>query len=343
MSEMIAKRCVGTDVLVKCEPGQDTLHVDYTSIERYLKRAEEKYNRCRADYFNTLPTEERLLVKSKRWQRAALDYLRWAETYFDNCEGDNEKRRYALDIIDRVTKEAAVRHENIISYVDKQTDIISASNMDEEQKDKSLDDLDAIENSSGSHLRNLMKTQKHFINLNEKGENYLSYLQEEEIAAAARVAELRERYFPKDHVYMPGRIIPPHRTPMTERVPNLPEAYIEAENQPIDAYTWDEELDEVVIKPGYVSEDGTIDDQSVVIDPVANKVTIKFRGGTPVVWDWWKPKDTTELPEPGSWVAEYLIRSWRQYVEDQEPGILKHRPGEDEIPEYDRIPLVSNQ
>ena len=93
-----------------------------------------------------------------------------------------------------------------------------------------------------------------------------------------------------------------------------------------------------MIKPGYVSEDGLIDDQSVVIDPVNNKVTIKFRGGTPVVWDWWKPKDSYDLPEPGSWVEEYLIRSYAQKVADREPRILKHQEYEDEIPEYDRIP-----
>ena len=343
MSEMIRKRCVGTDVQVKCEPGQDTLHVDYTSIERYLARAEEKYNRCREDYFNTLPTEDKLLRKSKRWERAALDYLRWAETFFDNCDGDNEKRQYALDIIDRVTKEAAVRHENIITYVDKLTDNVIASNKSEEEKEDIIDDLDAIEHASGSHVRNLMKTQQHFIRLNEKGENYVSQQQEQEIAAAARVAELRERYFPKDHVYLPGRIIPPHRTPMTDRVPDCPKAYEKAENQPIDAYTWNEELDEVVIKPGYISEDGLIDDQSVVIDPVNNKVTIKFRGGEPVVWDWWKPKDTYDLPERGSWVEEYLIRSYAQMIADYEPGILKHRDYEDEVPEYDKIPESSGQ
>ena len=319
------------------------LDVDYDSLETSLNRAKERNDRCRADYFNTLLDEPELPGKTKRWQRAVHDYLRWIEAIFNVKADDNETRQDLLTLMDRITKEGGVRHHNICRHVDLMTEKISAVDMAPETREEELEKLEKAEVECGAFYRSALLTQKHFIDLFQKGECYVSPVQQGEIEAAARVAELRERYFPKDHVYMPGRIIPPHRVPMNERVPDLPEAYIEAENQPIDAYTWDEELDEVVIKPGYVSEDGTIDDQSVVIDPVANKVTIKFRGGTPVVWDWWKPKDTTELPEPGSWVAEYLIRSWRQYVEDQEPGILKHRPGEDEIPEYDRIPLVSNQ
>ena len=341
MSEMITKRCVGTNVSVKSDANRPMLDVDYDSLETSLNRAKERYDRCRADYFNTLLDEPELPGKTKRWQRAAHDYLRWIEAIFNVKQDDNEARQNLIDLMDRITKEGGVRHHNICRHVDLMTEKIAAVDMAPEKREEELEKLEKAEIESGAFYRSALLTQNHFIDLLQKGECYVSLNQQQEIAAAARVAELRERYFPKDRVYLPGRIIPPHRVPMTERVPDCPLAYEKAENQPIDAYEWNDELQEIVIKPGYVSEDGTIDDQSVVIDPVNNKVTIKFRGGTPVVWDWWKPKDTYDLPERGSWVEEYLIRSYAQMVEDMEPGILKHQAYEDDIPEYDKIPSNS--
>ena len=108
-------------------------------------------------------------------------------------------------------------------------------------------------------------------------------------------------------------------------MPKEPDPYTLVESQPIDAYVFDRELDEYVIKKGYVSEDGLIDDQSVVIDPKAGKITMKYRGGVPVTWDWWKAKDTGDLPEEGSWAAEYLYREFHQLLDDLQPGILKHQ------------------
>ena len=333
---MITKRCVGTDVQVKTDPSHVMLDVDYDSLENSFKRAEERYNRERANYFNTYADEAILISKSKRWQRAAFDYMRWAETLFNNSEKDSEQRLLAMDIMDRITKESSVRYKNICKHVDIMSENISGLPQDE--KEKELDKLERAEYDCSSCYRNMIATQKRFIDLFQKGENYISPVQQGEIEAAARTAAMREKYYPKDHVYLAGRIIPPHRTPMKERVPELPEPYVDAENQPIDAYVWNEELDEVVIKPGYVSEDGMIDDQSVVIDPEAGAVTMKYRGGEPVTWNWWKPKDTTDLPEPGSWTEEYLKRSYRQFLEDNEFGVLKHRPYEDEMPEYNKKP-----
>ena len=75
-------------------------------------------------------------------------------------------------------------------------------------------------------------------------------------------------------------------------------------------------------------------------DPVNGKCTIKYRGGVPVTWDYWKAKDLSDVPQPGSWLVEYLRRAYLQMLEDEEPGILKHRPEEDEIPPYNVKPII---
>ena len=45
------------------------------------------------------------------------------------------------------------------------------------------------------------------------------------------------------------------------------------------------------------------------------------------------------MPEEGGWVEEFMIRNYWQWVEDQKPGILKHRPEEGEQEDYNKIPV----
>ena len=156
--------------------------------------------------------------------------------------------------------------------------------------------------------------------------------------AAIRAAEMREKVLAGDRFYSPGRIIPPHRIPWGERVPYEPDAYELYHRQPVDAYEFDYEEEEPVLKEGYISPDGLIDRDSVKYDRKNRKCTIKYRGGTPVTWDYWKAESTADVPVAGSWVEEYIIRSFHQFMADQAPGILKHQDYEDVIQEYDKIP-----
>ena len=337
MSEMLNTHSNGKPAAVKTAAGRPSLFVDYISLEDSLKRAEEKYERDRANYFNTLADEPDLPKKSKKWDRSAWNYMRWAGTLFNADITNNAQRKRALEIMDRITKDSGVRHNNAIQHANIMNEKAAASG-DEKTIEETEEKMDKAEMESGSFFRNAILTQVRFNKLFEKGEGYASSKHEKEAEASARVAEMREKYYPTDHIYLPGRIIPPHPVPWGERVPTYPDPYMLAKSQPVDAYEFDETIDEIVIKKGYVSPDGLIDDQSITYDLENGKCTMKYRGGVPVTWDFWKAKGTWDAPDPESWTGEYIYRLYQQQEADEQPGVLKHQSYEDEVQDYDKIP-----
>ncbi len=52
----------------------------------------------------------------------------------------------------------------------------------------------------------------------------------------------------------------------------------------------------------------------------------------------WKPKDTRDIPMRDSWVTDYMIRSYRQRLEDEQLGILQRKNYEEEVPPYNVKP-----
>ncbi len=123
----------------------------------------------------------------------------------------------------------------------------------------------------------------------------------------------------------PPRIFPHDPVLEGQPVPTWPEPYQRVAALDVDHKEYDLEHDNFVVKKGYVSEDGLIDDQSVVWDYENNKVTIKFRGGEPVVWDFWKPKDTADVLGPGHWCYQYIRRLYWQLEEAEEPGLFRRQ------------------
>ncbi|MBQ4511634.1 MAG: hypothetical protein II969_01480, partial [Anaerolineaceae bacterium] len=272
MSEMVEKMSVGSPALVKTEAGHPTLYTDYESIDQSLDRVQEKYERDRADYYNTLGDDPEILKKTKRWQRSARELASWAGTLFNADAKNQTDRKRALDIFDRIAKEAMIRLRNVSRYAD-----ISVESAKENEKESTRDKMDNAEYGASAFARNAIETQRRYIDHFQKGDNYISPRQEREIEASAYVAEIREKVLPRDRMYLPGQVIPPHPVPLTERVPKRPDPYELYKNQPVEAYEYDREIDELVLKKGYVSEDGLIDDESVKYDPVNGKCTMKYR------------------------------------------------------------------
>jgi len=308
MSELIEKKVTGDPVQVKTEDGRPSLYTENGALTDSLRRSEEKYKLARADYFNALADEPILLAKTTRWQRAAKDLIQWAETLFNADQEDDDARNLALDIMEKVAKEAEIRHRNTWMHAD----IMLKQSPNDLNLQKRLDDA---EFATGYFLRCSLKTQMTYISLYEKGE-VLSGDLKKEARVSARVAEFREKIFPRDHVYVPARIFPPHPVPKGERVPETPRQYTLYKSQPVDAYEFDRETDEVLLKKDYISPDGLIDRNSLVYDFENETVTMKFRGGEPIVWKVWKAKNTGDMPEEGSWVLEYLRRHYIQLEED---------------------------
>ncbi|MBQ4512231.1 MAG: hypothetical protein II969_04510 [Anaerolineaceae bacterium] len=171
-------------------------------------------------------------------------------------------------------------------------------------------------------LDRCMATQIHYQNDGIKKNDYEQAKQIRRAKAAARNAHER-KFIPSGHMFLPPRIFPHDPVPEGLPVPEGPEPYARVASLEIENKVYDPEHDNFVVKPGYVSEDGLIDDQSVVWDYENNKVICKFRGGEPIVWDFWKPKDTADVLGPEHWCYQYIRRLYWQLVDKQEPGLFR--------------------
>ena len=107
---------------------------------------------------------------------------------------------------------------------------------------------------------------------------------------------IRDTYdrIPEGHSYRPAYPYPPERVPEDEPVPDLPDPISRVDDVPLEDKDYDEELDEFVVKKGYVSEDGLIDDKSVVYYPETHEVEFGYVGGVRTRWKYWKAKDDRE-------------------------------------------------
>ena len=132
-----------------------------------------------------------------------------------------------------------------------------------------------------------------------------------------------EAKVPETHMYLPARPFPPVEIPEGVRVPNYPEPYIRMKTTDVEDLVYDLEHDEFIIRPGYVSEDGLIDDQSVVWNWEEGTVAMKFRGGEPEIWPFWKAKDAGDMPK--GWPARYLRRMYLDWIDSLQLGILKRK------------------
>ena len=326
------KNVHGDLVRVKDAPeGSIPLITKFIPLEEALKYAEETYLHYKREFMNSCADDADLLDKSKRWQRASRELMRWAGSLFNVNKDNQKKQEYAQALMDKITKDSSLRFANVHVHVQHE---IAKEPGNQTKRDR----LETAEFSSGGFLRSAVATQQCYQELFEKGQVYTNVEMRGEAAASKRVHDLREKVLPKDVIYVPGRVIPPYPVPEGQRVPYHPDPYELYKSQPVDAYEWDEKLGEVVLKEGYVSPDNLIDRDSVQYDPVNMKCTMKYRGGVPVTWDWWKAKDLTDRPERGSWTANYLQRSYRQMLWDLPQGILKFTSVDEEVPEYNRIP-----
>ena len=170
-----------------------------------------------------------------------------------------------LDIMDKVAKDAQILFKNTCNYSEMEIEKAEPG-----KKEETRDRMDKEEYAAGAFARNAVKTQITFQDLFVNGKCYIPNQQREQIEAAARAAEFREKVIPRDVMYLPGRITPAHPVPQTERVPRKPDSYELAKNQPVEAYEFDRSINEIVIKKGYVSEDGLIDDICIAVRTVSN-------------------------------------------------------------------------
>ena len=311
-----------------------SLKPGYRTYANYLERAQAIYDRTRTAFFSLKASDRALLAAAERWERAAVTLMRWVESFFYTCDGTDDDRRQALEIMDRVSKDSAARSSNISRYYDL---------LEQTQPDK-IDELMEAEKADLHHLNvldRMLNTQSGFIKRLEMGEAGWTREQEMEYEASKKVRKTYAR-IPEGHTYRPATPYPPERIPEDEPVPDMPEPIKRVKALDLDDKVYDTELDEFIARPGYVSEDGLIDDKSMVFHPETHEIEFGYVGGVRSRWKYWKPENDRDVPDPNSWAMQFLKRYYDTYIREPEYKLLEPWPYEREEPEYNKIPVGNN-
>jgi hypothetical protein len=292
------------------------LVTDYGSLDEYLDICKKHYEERRADFFDSVVETQELPEKAKRFASVSRSYLRLARTILRDYGEFEKYHQIALDISDRVTKESGIVLRNLDLHYEKMKEKLPKG-------DKELLRLSKEVEDGINFFSRAVATQ---IAMNRYAEAVTGgpagIEMEEERKGGIRMEAL-EAKVPEDHMYLPARPFPPMEIPEGYKVPCLPEPYVRMKTLPVEDLIYDLEHDEFVIRPGYVSEDGLIDDRSVVWNWEEGTVAMKFRGGEPEIWPFWKAKDLGDIPK--GWPARYLRRYYLQWLESVKLGILKRK------------------
>jgi len=309
----------------------DELITGYRSAADYLQRVRDIYERAKSDFYTLTPGDHRLLDYADRWRVNAIDLMRYACGYYRRLNATEEERKLALDLLDMVTKDSAARADNVSKYYD-----LLAGKFPEKKEW-----LLKAEKADRLHLMvldRMMQTQTMYINKEIEENGGLTREQRMEREASKDVRKTYDR-IPKGHVYRPAYPYPPKRIPENEPVPGWPGPIQRIENIPVEEKVYDTELDEFVLPKGYISEDGLIDDKSVVYYPEIREVEFGYRGGPRYRWKYWKARNDRDVPRAGEWAVEYYQRFYKQFVLAPEHTVLEPKI-EELLPEYeyDKIP-----
>ena len=296
---------LGYDISIP-EPAdpEDALVPEYGRYLDHIKQAEKDFVRTIENFFSHTLQDEGLEKYAKEWERAGVILAGYAESLFNAFKDNDELRRYALELLDKVTKASGARLTNLVRYRDR----VMARKPDDHEAERRLT---KAKQDADAGLMRAMNTQSRYKDLYEKGESYQAAIHKEEAEASARMAEMR-KLIPAGHLHIPGRIYPPLPIPEDQPGPSAPLPYRLYKEAPVEALMFDTELDEFVLKPGYVSPDGLIDEHSVVWDRANHQVIMKFRGGEPIIWPEWKASWAGDLPEEDSLAWDYIRRQGRQ-------------------------------
>ena len=296
--------------------GQTALITDYGTLDHYLGIYEKNYEEKRADFFDSVAEDQDLPDKAKRWESASKTYLSFARTLMKAYGEEDKYYGIAQEIADRVTKESAIRLSNLDLHYELMKKVYPKG-------DDRLIRLSKKVEDGMNFFSRAIATQTviiHRVDAMTGGPAGIELKEEEKAGERARALEEKVT---DGHIFLPARPFPALPIPAGRKVQEYPEPYQRYKEIPVEDLIFDEEHDEFIIRPGYVSEDGLIDDESVVWNWEEGTVAIKFRGGEPEIWPFWKPKDETDIPT--GWTAEYLYRKFVDWADSLDRGILKRK------------------
>ena len=284
---------------------------DARVFEDYYEEMQAEYDRAAEAFHATDVRSTEIVKRAAEWEEISRRMIMAHAAFFGLRRGDYEKREKALAGMKQCKDDSGIRVDNLKLHYEL---AVGEENPDPAYLRKVLKlKLDELK----FYFR-AVSTQKAYLERYTSEPDYMTPELRAEKKASARAAKFMSMV-PKGHIFLPARPFPPFRVPEGERVPYAPKPFSKWKNLPPEDFRYDTEHDEFVLPKGYVSEDGTIDDESVVWNWENNTVTMKFRGGEAVTWPFWKAKDTFDTMKPGSWEREYYIRLYKKTLEWLDP------------------------
>ena len=282
------------------------------SFENYLEDAEKISAECKEEYLASDVRAKDFPAVCDRWAAAIRAEIMAAAALFGRRASDQKGKERALEMFQRCKDDSGIREKGLMQHYElaKKDETVS---IEERRKlrGKVLESLVFYFRADGTQQSYL----KRYVSDPEYVDPESKILMEQ-----GPIAKKIRDMVPAGHHFLPARPFPPKRVPgWRNEVPYPPAPFIKWKNQPVEAFIYDEEHDEFILPEGYLSEDGTIDDQSVVFDWEKRTVTCKFVGGEPVTWPFWKPRNLSEAPKKGTWFWDYSRQLYRQVINGRKP------------------------
>ena len=281
------------------------------SFDDVMGDAQRLYEEQRELFMASNANDDDLPKKAEAWAKASKRLIQTAGADFCRYPANAERQENALRIIELCKNDSFLRERNLMLHYE----LAKQAGLDPEALAKKRD---AVLESIHFCAR-AVNTQNSWVKKFLTGETYEPVEIRMYRKAGKKVHDMA-KLIPEGHDFYPARVFPPFRVPAGERVPYSPPAFRAFKNLPAEDFIYDAEHDEFVLPKGSLSPDGRIDDQSVVFNWEDRTVACKFHGEEePIIWPFWKPRDTFDVPEEGSWCEEYMKRVRHQLEEDLKP------------------------
>ena len=309
----------------------DIEHVTgYDDFPERLAEAEQDYREACEAFLQTHPGQESIMKAAENAEQAARVLYSRVQVIFLMSKSTKEQIDHAHKILDMLTKDSCARERTCSQYYRKLKEVHP------EQQER-LSRILREKQKRMKFLDRCMATQAYYLKKQRKAKKAADPILEAQTRASARGARIRQ-FIPEGSRFCPPHIFPHDPIPDGLPVPAAPAVYRRFKKMDPGELVFNAEHNNFELPPDYVSEDGLMDGESVKWDYEKHKITMKYRGGVPVTWDFKQYIELWEVPNPADWSVQYEMRIRAQEMFEPEPGILEHRDCEDEVPEYDLIP-----
>ena len=293
---------------------------DFDSYFERLQEAELDYREACEEFLTSNPGTDSIMEAAELVEQAAKALYSRVTVIFLMPEASAEDRAYARDVLDRLTKDSCARERTCSQLYRKVREVHP------EQKDR-IRRLRKAKQKRMKFLDRCMATQSHYQKDRKTTKDAAAEQQKKDIRRSYKAHRMRQ-LIPAGGRFCPPRVFPHDPIPAGRPVPYPPEPIVRFKELEPEDLVFNPEQHNFEIRPGYLSEDGKMDSESVAWNYETHKVAMKYRGEEPVIWDFRQYIGLDEVPKPEDWDAQYYIRLDAQFRAEQQSGILTHYPTE---------------